>query len=179
MVRAVIALLLVAAAASCGGDADDVPVPEAPMTITLRSTAFADGDIIPGVYTCDGDDVSPPLEWSGVPSGTAGLAVVVEDPDAPGGTFVHWVLWGVDAGLSGLDEGSVPAGAREGRNDFGRAGWGGPCPPRGSDPHRYVFTLLALSEPLAVEAGVSADSVKRAAEGKVLAEGRLAGRYGR
>ncbi len=72
------------------------------MTITVRSPAFADGDTIPGVYTCDGDDVSPPLEWSGVPSDVAELAVVVEDPDAPGGTFVHWVLWGLDAGLSGL-----------------------------------------------------------------------------
>jgi Raf kinase inhibitor-like YbhB/YbcL family protein len=149
------------------------------MTITLRSPAFADGDTIPRVYTCDGDDVSPPLEWSGVPPDAAQLAIVVEDPDAPGGTFVHWVLWGPDAGLPGLGEGQVPAGAREGRNDFGRVGWGGPCPPRGSDPHRYVFTLLAVSEPLAVEAGASADIVKRAAEGKVLAEGRLTARYGR
>jgi Raf kinase inhibitor-like YbhB/YbcL family protein len=149
------------------------------MTITLRSPAFADGDTIPPLYTCDGDDVSPPLEWSGVPSDAAQLATVVEDPDAPGGTFVHWVLWGLDAGLPRLGQGQVPAGAREGRNDFGRVGWGGPCPPRGSDPHRYVFTLLALSEPLAVEAGASADIVKRAAEGKVLAEGRLTARYGR
>jgi Raf kinase inhibitor-like YbhB/YbcL family protein len=90
------------------------------MTITLRSPAFADGDTIPGVYTCDGDDVSPPLEWSGVPSDAAELAVVVEDPDAPGGTFVHWVLWGLDAGQPGLGQGQAPAGAREGRND--RAG---------------------------------------------------------
>jgi Raf kinase inhibitor-like YbhB/YbcL family protein len=178
VVRVVIALLLVATAA-CGGDNDDVPVPEAPMMITLRSPAFADGDTIPRVYTCDGDDVSPPLEWTGVPPDADELAIIVEDPDAPGGTFVHWVLWGLDAGLSGLDQGDLPAGAREGRNDFGRAGWGGPCPPRGSDPHRYVFTLLALSDPLAVEAGVSADRVKRAAEGNVLAEGRLTGRYGR
>ncbi|HET6728007.1 MAG TPA: YbhB/YbcL family Raf kinase inhibitor-like protein [Jiangellaceae bacterium] len=149
------------------------------MTITLRSPAFADGDTIPGVYTCDGDDVSPPLAWSGVPSDAAELAVVVEDPDAPGGTFVHWVLWGLDAGQSGLDEGHVPAGAREGRNDFGRVGWAGPCPPRGSDPHHYAFTLLALSNPLAVEPGASADTVKRAADSEVLAEGRLTARYGR
>jgi Raf kinase inhibitor-like YbhB/YbcL family protein len=179
MVRTAIALLVVAVAASCGDDGDDVPVPEAPMTITLRSPAFADGDSIPRRFTCDGDDVSPPLEWSGVPSSTVELALLVEDPDAPGGTFVHWVLWGLDGGLSGLGEGDVPVQARAGRNDFGRAGWGGPCPPRGSDPHRYVFTLLALSDPLAVEAEVSADDVKRAADGKVLAEGRLTGRYGR
>lgn len=178
MVCAVIVVLFVGALAACGGDDADVTVPEAPMTITLRSPAFADGDTIPRVYTCDGDDVSPSLEWSGVPAATTELAVVVEDPDAPGGTFVHWVVWGLDAGLPGLGQGEVPA-AREGRNDFGRAGWGGPCPPRGSDPHRYVFTLLALSEPLAVEAGASADRVKRAAEGKVLAEGRLIGLYGR
>jgi Raf kinase inhibitor-like YbhB/YbcL family protein len=149
------------------------------MTITLRSPAFADGDTIPGVYTCDGDDVSPPLEWSGVPSDAAELAVVVEDPDAPGGTFVHWVVWGLDADQAGLGQGQVPAGVREGRNDFGRVGWGGPCPPRGNDPHRYVLTLLALSDPLAVEAGASADTVKRAAQREVLAEGRLTARYGR
>lgn len=149
------------------------------MTITLRSSAFADGDTIPGVYTCDGDDVSPPLEWSGVPSDAAELAFVVEDPDAPGGRFVHWVLWRLDTGQAGLDQGQLPAGVREGRNDFGRVGWGGPCAPRGSDPHRYVFTLLALSNPLTAEAGASADTVKRAAEGKVLAEGRLTARYGR
>lgn len=179
MVCAVIAVLLVVALAACGGDDADVTVPEAQMTITVRSPAFADGDTIPRVYTCDGDDVSPSLEWSGVPAATTELAVVVEDPDAPGGTFVHWVVWGLDAGLPGLGQGEVPGAAREGRNDFGRGGWGGPCPPRGSDPHRYVFTLLALSEPLAVEAGASADRVKRAAEGKVLAEGRLTGLYGR
>jgi Raf kinase inhibitor-like YbhB/YbcL family protein len=149
------------------------------MTITLRSPAFADGDDIPRVYTCDGDDVSPPLGWSGVPPDAAQLAVVVEDPDAPGGTFVHWVLWGLDDGLPEVGQGQVPAGARQGRNDFGRVGWGGPCPPRGSDPHRYVFTLLALSNPLAVEAGASADTVKRATQGEVLAEGRLTARYGR
>lgn len=149
------------------------------MSISLRSSAFADGDTIPRVYTCDGDDVSPPLDWSGVPSGAVELAVVVEDPDAPGGTFVHWVLWGLDAGQGGLAEGRVPAGVRQGRNDFGRVGWGGPCPPKGSDPHRYVFTLLALSDSLTVKAGASANTVKRAARGDVLAEGRLTGRYGR
>jgi Raf kinase inhibitor-like YbhB/YbcL family protein len=106
------------------------------MTITLRSPAFADGDTIPGVYTCDGDDVSPPLGWSGVPADAAELAIVVEDPDAPAGTFVHWVLWRLDPGQAGLGQGQVPAGVPEGRNDFGRVGWGGPCPPRGSDPHR-------------------------------------------
>jgi len=179
VVRAVIALLLVTASTSCGANRDHVPVPEGPMTVNLTSPAFAEGDTIPDLYTCDGDDVSPPLEWSDVPPDAAQLAVVVEDPDAPGGTFVHWVLWGLDAGLPGLAQGQVPAGAREGRNDFGRIGWGGPCPPRGSEPHHYVFTLLALSEPLAVEAGASADRVKRAAEGKVLAAGRLTGRYGR
>lgn len=148
------------------------------MTITLRSPAFADGDSIPRTYTCDGDNVSPPLEWSGIPPATTELAVVVEDPDAPGGTFVHWVVWGLDAGLTGLSQGDVPTEAREGRNDFGRTGWDGPCPPRGSGPHRYVFTLIALSDPLPVDAGASASRVKRAVDGKALAEGRLTGRYG-
>lgn len=149
------------------------------MTITLGSPAFDADQTIPRRFTCDGDDVSPPLEWSGVPPGASELALLVEDPDAPSGTFVHWVLWRLEAGSAGIDEGVTPAGTREGRNDFGRVGWGGPCPPRGSDPHRYVFTLMALSEPLAVEAGASADEVRRGVEGKALAQGQLTGRYGR
>lgn len=149
------------------------------MTIQLTSPAFAEGQTIPRPHTCDGEDRSPPLAWSGLPAGTEELALLVDDPDAPRGTFVHWVLWGLDPAASGLAEGEVPDGARRGRNGFGKQGYGGPCPPKGDEPHRYVFTLFAVSEPLTLEAGASAADLKRAVGDKLLAQGRLVGRYGR
>ena len=110
----------------------------------IRSSAFAEGDTVPVRFTCDGDDVSPPLDWSGVPEGTAELRLTLTDPDAPGGTFTHWSVAGIDPSSSGVGEGSLPAGGTEQRNDFGSAAYGGPCPPRGRGPHRYVFTIDAL-----------------------------------
>lgn len=147
------------------------------MTIQLTSAAFAEGGTIPRRYTCDGEDRPPPLTWSGLPEGTVELALVVDDPDAPRGTFVHWVVWGLDPAAGGLVEGEVRA--RQGRNGFGNQGYGGPCPPKGDEPHRYVFTLFAVSQPLSLEAGASADDLKRAVADKLLAQGRLVGRYGR
>src|SRR5688572_20049721 len=129
--------------------------------ITLTSPAFADGEAIPERHTCSGEDVAPPLAWSGVPDGTAELALLVEDPDAPGGTFVHWVLAGLDPSSGGLAEGTVPAGAVEGRNGFRRRGYGGPCPPPGR-PHRYVFMLFAAAEPLGLRGRPTADDLRRA-----------------
>src|SRR5688500_9604739 len=111
--------------------------------IQLSSPAFADGETIPDRFTCDGDDISPPLEWSGIPDDAAELALLVEDPDAPGGTFVHWVLFGLDPKISGLAEGSVPPEAKNGLTSFGKTRYGGPCPPSGDPPHRYVFFLTA------------------------------------
>ena len=148
-------------------------------TITLSSDAFGDGETIPASFTCDGSDVSPPLRWSGVPSEAVELALLVEDPDAPRGTFVHWLLWGLAPDLSGLPEGRVPDGARQGLNDFGRLSWGGPCPPRGHGPHRYIFTLYALREPLPVDQGATAGQLRGAIAGNVLAQGQLTGMYGR
>lgn len=164
------------ALSACGGRAPQAKTPEAPMTVTVSSTAFGDGGEIPRRYTCDGDDVSPPLSFAGVPSGTRELALLVEDPDAPGGTFVHWVAWGIDPTKPAIAEGGSPSGT--GTNGFRHRGYGGPCPPRGA-PHRYVFTVFALSRPLDLKPGASADDLRRAVVDTVLAEGRLVGRYAR
>ncbi|MGH9183228.1 MAG: YbhB/YbcL family Raf kinase inhibitor-like protein [Acidimicrobiales bacterium] len=147
--------------------------------IELRSPAFNDHAPIPARYSRDGGDVSPPLEWSGIPEGTAELALLCEDPDAPGGTFIHWVLAGIDPSSSGLAAGEVPPGAVEGPNDFGDLGYGGPRPPAGDDAHRYVFRLFATSEPLGLSPGSSADDLGAAIEGKELAEGTIVGTYRR
>lgn len=146
------------------------------MTITVSSSAFADGGDIPRRHTCDGEDLSPPLGFAGVPSGARELALLVEDPDAPRGTFVHWVAWGIEPSKASLAEGEATAG--EGTNGFRRRGYGGPCPPAGS-PHRYVFTVFAVSQPLDLPPGASADDLRRAVADSVIAEGRLTGRYAR
>jgi Raf kinase inhibitor-like YbhB/YbcL family protein len=163
--------------AGCGGDRPAVPpVPEATMTITVSSTAFPDGGDIPQRYTCDGANVSPPLAFGPVPAGTVELALLVTDPDAPGGTFVHWVAWGIDPARPALAEGQAPPG--NGANGFGRQGYGGPCPPRGP-AHRYVFTAYAVSRRLDLKTSASAEELTRAVQGAVLAQGRLTGRYRR
>ena len=100
-------------------------------------------------------------------------------PDAPGGTFVHWVIWGIDGNTAGIAEQSVPTGSVQGKNQLGNAGWSGPCPPRGSEPHHYVFTLSALKERIALQPGASADDLRAATRGKVLAQARLVGTYRR
>jgi Raf kinase inhibitor-like YbhB/YbcL family protein len=168
-------LIALVVLAGCGGPAEPRQE-ESAMTITVSSSAFAEGGTIPRRYTCDGEDVSPPLAVSGLPSGVRELALLVEDPDAPHGTFVHWVAWGIDPAKPTLAEGSPPSGS--GVNGFGRQGYGGPCPPRGSN-HRYVFTIFALSRPSGLRPGASADDLRTAIKGAVLAEGTLTGRYGR
>jgi Raf kinase inhibitor-like YbhB/YbcL family protein len=109
--------------------------------LEIRSSALAEGDTVPVRFTCDGDGVSPPLSWSGVPEDSAELRISVRDPDAPRGTFIHWLVNGIDPSSSGVDEGAVPAGGKVETNSFGETGYGGPCPPRGGGPHRYVFTV--------------------------------------
>jgi Raf kinase inhibitor-like YbhB/YbcL family protein len=153
------------------------PTEEPPMPMTLTSTAFAEGGSIPREHTCDGADISPPLAWPGVPGGTAALALIVDDPDAGG--FIHWVAYDIDASTSGLDAGaSTAAGAPpQGRNSFGRVGYGGPCPPSGT--HHYVFRLLALDAPVSSGGTPSAADVLAAASGHILAEARLTGTYRR
>jgi Raf kinase inhibitor-like YbhB/YbcL family protein len=182
--------LLLAALPACGGGPPTGSIlPEDPKmnTIRLQSTAFAEGGAIPKTYTCDGEDVSPPLKWSGVPDAAKSLALVVEDPDAPRGTWTHWVLFDLPADVGELPQGVPkeervelgPGGkaARQGKNDFGKTGYGGPCPPSGT--HRYVFQLFALDTEPGLRPGTTREQLLRAIKGHVLAEGRLTGRYSR
>jgi Raf kinase inhibitor-like YbhB/YbcL family protein len=154
----------------------------AEKSLKIESAAFTEGGMIPERYTCDGADVSPPLSWTSVPSGTGSLALVADDPDAPGKTWVHWVLFDLPPDSGGLPE-NVPsektpaAGGKQGRNDFGRIGYGGPCPPGGT--HRYFFKVYALDRRLDLEPGASKQDLVRAMEGHVLAEGQLMGKYRR
>jgi Raf kinase inhibitor-like YbhB/YbcL family protein len=144
---------------------------------TLTSEAFVHGDEIPRRHTCEGEDVSPALSWSDPPAETRALALIVDDPDAPRGTFTHWVAWNIDPMASGLGEGeSAPA---EGRNDFGTAGWSGPCPPRGHGAHRYFFRLHALDAKVRVGIRAGRHELERAIAGHVLTTAELMGRYER
>jgi Raf kinase inhibitor-like YbhB/YbcL family protein len=145
--------------------------------VKLTSSAFQEGAAIPGKHTCDGADVSPPLAWRDAPPNTAAFALICDDPDAPGGTWVHWVLYNVPGKTNELREGDA-GGGLEGRNDFRRTGYGGPCPPPGK-PHRYFFKLYALRSPLTLKAGASKADVERATNGLVLSEAQLIGTYGR
>jgi Raf kinase inhibitor-like YbhB/YbcL family protein len=153
------------------------------MSLELTSTAFPPKGTIPRQYTGDGTDRSPPLAWSEPPPGTLSLALVCDDPDAPRGTWVHWVLFNLPAQARELEEG-VPAtetlgnGAKQGRNDFGNLGYGGPAPPRGK-PHRYFFKLYALDVALDLPPGATKAHLLQAMKGHVLAEGQLVGSYGR
>lgn len=147
--------------------------------IELTSAAFSDHEAIPRRYSGEGDDVSPPLTWSGVPDGAAELVLLCEDPDAPSGTFLHWLVTGIDPESSGVEEGGTPPGGREWPNGFGRVGWGGPMPPPGHGPHRYFFRLFAVSEPLPLHGQPASDSVHQALNGRELAAGTLVGTYQR
>jgi len=147
----------------------------------LTSPLMRPYDLLPAQYTCDGADRSPPLHWTGLPPGTASLALVMKDPDAPGGSFVHWVLYNMSPSLDGLPEGGPPAGSLiEGANDFGRLGYAGPCPPAGDEPHHYEFNLLALDRShIDLPAGASESDLVTATQGRVLASASLTLRYGR
>ena len=156
------------------------------MPMELKSAAFAHQGEIPEKYTCDGDNLSPPLSWSGVPAGTKSLALIVDDPDAPDPrapkrVYVHWVLYNVPPGAAGLPEaispGNLPAGTREGLNDWGRTGYGGPCPPIGR--HRYFHKLYALDAVLTDLKHPTKAKLLEAMEGHVLAETELIGTYQR
>jgi len=153
------------------------------QTMNLTSTSFKDGSQIPAKFTCSGANISPQLAWSAPPAATASLALTVADPDAPRGTWVHWVLYNLPAGTRALPEGlpalgQLPDGALQGRNDFGEIGYGGPCPPPGS-PHHYVFTLYALDAKLNLPEGATRAQVEAAMQGHVLASGRLVGLFQR
>jgi Raf kinase inhibitor-like YbhB/YbcL family protein len=147
--------------------------------MNLSSFAFENGQPIPKRHTGDGDDVSPPLAWTEPPAGTKSFALICDDPDAPRGVWVHWVLFNLPADLREMPEDpSTPAGAREGTNDFGYTGYGGPAPPRGK-AHRYFFKLYALDQMLDLAAGVKKDQVVAACQGHILAEAQWMGTYQR
>ena len=147
--------------------------------IELRSSAFSDQDMIPRRYSHDGENVSPELAWSGVPDGTAELVLLCEDPDAPAGTFPHWLVTGIDPASTGVDAGQTPKGGSALRNGFGKAGWGGPRPPIGDPPHRYLFHLFAVSEPVTLPAEPTAGDVHDAVRGVTLASGTVVGTFAR
>lgn|SRR5579883_2496581 len=150
------------------------------MSLTLTSPAFTAQGPIPARYTCDGSDVSPPLDWSGAPAGTRGFALLCTDPDAPAGTWHHWAIFDIPATAAGLPEHQKPdaAGTRQAINDFGRKGYGGPCPP-GNGAHHYHFTLYALDvDHLPVPASPRARDVVRAVKTHALAHAELVGLYG-
>jgi Raf kinase inhibitor-like YbhB/YbcL family protein len=167
-------------AAGCGGGERGSAAPKVQgAAMTLTSSAFKDGAPVPRRFTCDGDGVSPPLAWSNPPSGTRELVLVVEDPDAPGGTFVHWTLFGIPAQTTAIHEGAVPKGAAQGENSAGDDAWTGPCPPKGADAHRYDFVLYALRGASGLAKGAKPDAVRAAVDRDALASGRLEARYAR
>jgi Raf kinase inhibitor-like YbhB/YbcL family protein len=170
-------ILLILTGMSCSASPANTPQGEVAMAIQITSTAFSDGGTIPQKYTCDGENVSPPLAWAGIPAGTRGLALIVDDPDAPRGTWVHWVMFNIPAGQASLPEGAQGMGT-QGVTDFGNAAYGGPCPPAGK-PHRYFFKLYALDSSLSLKAGATKAEVEKAMQGHILVQGQLMGKYGR
>ncbi len=143
----------------------------------LTSPAFADGERIPDRFTCQGRDLSPALAWTAAPAGTRSLALILDDPDAPRGTFTHWVAWGIAPDATGIAEGErAPV---EGLTDFGRPGYGGPCPPRGHGIHHYGFRLYALDTPSSLPGGAPREALEAAMEGHVLAVAALTGVFDR
>jgi Raf kinase inhibitor-like YbhB/YbcL family protein len=152
------------------------------MSIKVTSTAFADGEMIPKQYTCDGANLSPPLSWSGVPASAKALALICDDPDAPGKTWVHWVVYDLPASLTSLTENvatvtELTGGGKQGTTDFKKIGYGGPCPPSGT--HRYYFKLYALDTDTALKPGATKDQLLKAMEAHIVAQGQLMGRYKR
>ncbi len=151
------------------------------MAFRLAIDAFKDGAAVPRLHTCDGADISPALEWGGEPDGTKSFALIVDDPDAPVGVWNHWLLWDIPGSTRVLAQGFKPGASGEsGANDFGKLGYGGPCPPKGHGPHRYFFKLFAVDVPnLGLAAGSKRKELDRALSGHVLAEARHMGRYER
>jgi Raf kinase inhibitor-like YbhB/YbcL family protein len=178
----VLFLTLLAACAEPGGETSQ-PVKTTAAEMTVTSTAFQPGGKIPTIYTCQGNDFSPPLAWSNPPEGTKSLALIMDDPDAPMGTWVHWVVYNLPPGTSELLEGAsaanaekfnLPVGTQQGQTSFKRSDYGGPCPPSGS--HRYIFHLYALDIPLD-SPGMDRAALVKAMDGHILASGTLMGTY--
>ncbi len=157
-------------------------MPSSIEKIEMKSDAFQSGELIPQKYTCDGEDVSPSLFWGKVPPNTKELVLICDDPDAPMGTWVHWVVYGISPETAGLPENvaqkDTTAGLRQGKSSFGKTGYGGPCPPKGK-PHRYFFKLYAIDKTTDSKPGAAKADILKIIEGHVLAQGELMGRYGR
>jgi Raf kinase inhibitor-like YbhB/YbcL family protein len=173
--RTAMAIAVLAATLHQQAHADDV--------FAVTSPDFKDGGDIPTAFTCDGAGRSPKLQWSGAPEKTTAFALTVDDPDAPGGSFTHWVVYNIPGAARALDEGVKPApdlgdGTKQGVNGFGKIGYGGPCPPPGP-PHRYVFAFHALAKPIEQSDQESTEAVREAIQKASLAEARLVGRYAR
>jgi len=154
-----------------------------PAKLTVTSAAFESGQAIPVKYTCQGDDVSPPLKWEGAPADTKSFALICDDPDAPGGTWVHWVIFNQPPGAPSLLENTaksqvLPNGAAQGRNSFQNIGYGGPCPP-GGKAHHYFFKVYALDAVFALKGGADKEKLLAVMSGHILAQGQLMGTYKR
>ena len=186
MLKVIVVLVAVPILSFCSckdsEQADSGAVGGKKMEIKVTSSAFEEGGLIPAKYTCDGADISPPLNWDAVPEATKSIVLISDDPDAPMGTWVHWVLFNLPADTRELAENippdeTLPNGARQGVSDFGRIGYGGPCPPGGT--HRYFFKLYALDADLDLPAGAAKRQLLKAMEGHILAQGQLIGKYNR
>jgi Raf kinase inhibitor-like YbhB/YbcL family protein len=182
LLLAIAILTLVCDAGTPGSVITAIPG-EPAMTFALHTTVFPPGGDIPAKHTCSGADVSPPLSWSDPPANTQALALIMDDPDAPSGTFTHWVLYNLGAKEKELREGvpkteQLPGGALQGRNGFGKIGYGGPCPPPGK-PHRYFFRLYALDGKVNLKPAAGRNELEAAIKGHVLAEAELMGRFKR
>jgi Raf kinase inhibitor-like YbhB/YbcL family protein len=160
---------------NAGKNDDEVPAIEAPTSLTVTSSAFDNGATIPREFTCKGANTSPPLAWSGVPKDARSVALVVDDPDAPSGTFIHWVVYNIDPTQSSIAAGQVPTGAEQALNGGGDLGYTGPCPPSGT--HHYRFSVYVLRSPLTVPAGGDPGRVLVAIRGKTTARGTLTGTF--
>jgi Raf kinase inhibitor-like YbhB/YbcL family protein len=143
----------------------------------IDSPAFSENEMIPSKYTCDGDDINPPLNITGIPGNAESIVLVVDDPDAPGKTWVHWTVWNIDPAVAEIPENSVPDGAIEGVTDFGTPGYGGPCPPSGT--HRYFFKVYALDTTLDLDTSATVKDIEEAIKDKILDSAELVGLYER
>lgn len=152
--------------------------------IIIESPAFKYGEFIPVKYTCEGKDISPPLAWKNIPEGTKGVVLICDDPDAPGGTWVHWVIYNIPPDLKELKEGIPPEkelrnGIMQGRNSWDRIGYGGPCPPPGHGVHRYFFKIYAIDKVLEFSPGMTKEEILKIIKGHIIAEGKLMGKFKR
>lgn len=176
---ALVGAALVAALAGCGGDEGEPASEPGLLTLGLFSSAFVEDASIPRMYTCDGEDVSPPLSWTRVPARARALALTVEDRDVSGGAFLHWSIYDMPRGSASMNSARLPPGSLQGTNSLGKRGYSGPCPPKGDEAHRYVFRIHALDAQLGLPAGASPDAVRRSIEAHSLTSGSLTGRYRR